>query len=181
MALSIRGCGGRSRPGMTNCLNFASRSPGKFYELEQSSRVSDTCRDLDCPVVSGNVSLNETASDRSIPLPRSDRGTCQRQDSRLPSKASSGDSLIVERPLGSLGASRYQVMRKAIPKASRSCRTMTTKAFQERPHDRGKRRGIFGTAVAGGDLPSRLQTRAWPGCGLSVKTDISAPRRDPLL
>ena len=74
MALSLRGLWltGADALGMTNCLNFASpEMPEKFYELKECLRgLADTCRALDCPVVSGNVSLyNETATDRIYPSP----------------------------------------------------------------------------------------------------------------
>lgn len=58
--------------GMTNCLNYPSPEvPEQFWELAESVRgLADTCLELDCPVVSGNVSLyNESGADRILPTP----------------------------------------------------------------------------------------------------------------
>ena len=70
MALSLRGLWltGADALGMTNCLNFASPEvPEKFYELKECLRgLADTCRALDCPVVSGNVSTTRRRRTASI-------------------------------------------------------------------------------------------------------------------
>lgn len=58
--------------GMTNCLNFPSpEDPEQYWELDQVIKgMAECCRKLDCPVVSGNVSLyNETSSGRILPTP----------------------------------------------------------------------------------------------------------------
>ena len=68
-ALAVAG----ARPlGLTDCLNYASpERPEQFWELEQSVQgMADACRALNCPVVSGNVSLyNETSQSRILPTP----------------------------------------------------------------------------------------------------------------
>ena len=123
MALSLRGLwvAGAEVLGMTNCLNFASpETPEKFYELEQCIKgLADTCRDLDCPVVSGNVSLyNETASGQIYPTPLVvTAGLLVNRNRRLESgNAQTGDILYVVGDIcGSLGASRYQVMKNGRP------------------------------------------------------------------
>jgi len=191
MALSLRGLwvAGAEVLGMTNCLNFASPEvPEKFYELEQSIKgLADTCRDLDCPVVSGNVSLyNETASGQIYPTPLVvTAGLVKDRDSRLPSgKASSGDSLyIVGGPCGSLGASRYQVMKEGGPKGATVLPDHDNeKAFRERALMTAENGAASsGRAVAGGGLAIALANEVLAsGCGLSVKTDISVPPEEIL-
>lgn len=191
MALSLRGLwvAGAEVLGMTNCLNFASPEvPEKFYELEQSIKgLADTCRDLDCPVVSGNVSLyNETASGQIYPTPLVvTSGLVKDRDSRLPSgKASSGDSLyIVGGPCGSLGASRYQVMKEGGPKGVTVLPDHDNeKAFRERALMTAENGAASsGRAVAGGGLAIALANEVLAsGCGLSVKTDISVPPEEIL-
>ncbi|MEG1501862.1 MAG: phosphoribosylformylglycinamidine synthase subunit PurL [Synergistaceae bacterium] len=123
MALSLRGLAisGSEFLGMTNCLNFASpEDPEKFYELEQSIKgLSDTCRALDCPVVSGNVSLyNETSDGRIYPTPLVvTAGLAVDRNKLVPSgKTQNGDALyLVGSVDGSLGASRYQIAKDGIP------------------------------------------------------------------
>jgi phosphoribosylformylglycinamidine synthase len=57
---------------MTNCLNFPSpENPEQFWEFSEAVRgLADCCKDLSCPVVSGNVSLyNESAGRAILPTP----------------------------------------------------------------------------------------------------------------
>lgn len=58
--------------GLTNCLNFPSpEKPEQFWVLSHSVQgMASACRELDCPVVSGNVSLyNETSESAILPTP----------------------------------------------------------------------------------------------------------------
>ena len=58
--------------GATDCLNFPSpEKPEQFFELSEVVRGIAACgTELQCPVVSGNVSLyNESASGRILPTP----------------------------------------------------------------------------------------------------------------
>jgi phosphoribosylformylglycinamidine synthase len=58
--------------GLTDCLNYPSpEKADQFWELAESVRgMADCCRELACPVVSGNVSLyNETSRHRILPTP----------------------------------------------------------------------------------------------------------------
>lgn len=58
--------------GMTNCLNFPSpEKPQHFWVLSHCvEAMADACRELSCPVVSGNVSLyNETSATCILPTP----------------------------------------------------------------------------------------------------------------
>ncbi len=170
MALSLRGLwiAGAEVLGMTNCLNFASpEAPEKFYELEQCIKgLADTCRSLDCPVVSGNVSLyNETASGQIQPTPLVvTAGLLIDRRKRLVSgNAMTGDSLYLVGDLcGSLGASRYQVMKEGKP----SGKTVEPdhkkeKAFRERALKTAAD-GIASSAraIAGGGLAAALANEA---------------------
>lgn len=53
---------------ITDCLNFGNvKDPEVFYELQESSKgISDACRNLNTPVISGNVSLNNANPGGSI-------------------------------------------------------------------------------------------------------------------
>ena len=56
-------CAGGRPLGITNCLNMGNpeQEPGSWHLQESVRGIADACRDLDIPVVSGNVSLyNET-------------------------------------------------------------------------------------------------------------------------
>ena len=58
--------------GLTNCLNFPSpEKPQQFWVLSRSVEgMAAACKELDCPVVSGNVSLyNETSVTAILPTP----------------------------------------------------------------------------------------------------------------
>ncbi len=62
-------CTGARPIAVTNCLNFGNpERPAVFGQLQESVRgLADACRALDLPVVSGNVSLYNETSERSIP------------------------------------------------------------------------------------------------------------------
>ncbi|MDQ3688838.1 MAG: AIR synthase related protein, partial [Chloroflexota bacterium] len=65
-------CSGATPIGITDCLNFGSpESDLGAWQLERAiDGIADTCRALDLPVVSGNVSLyNETPSGPILPTP----------------------------------------------------------------------------------------------------------------
>ena len=65
-------CTGARPLGVTNCLNFGNPDrPSVFAQLQESVRgLADACRDLELPVVSGNVSLyNETSERNILPTP----------------------------------------------------------------------------------------------------------------
>lgn len=58
--------------GITDCLNYGDPTkPEVFYELEQSAQgITEACRALNTPVISGNVSLyNETNGQAIYPTP----------------------------------------------------------------------------------------------------------------
>ena len=62
-------CTGARPVAVTNCLNFGNpQRPEVFWQLEESVRgLADACRELELPVVSGNVSLYNETSGRNIP------------------------------------------------------------------------------------------------------------------
>ncbi|MDR1915973.1 MAG: phosphoribosylformylglycinamidine synthase subunit PurL [Synergistaceae bacterium] len=118
MAQSIRTLAlcGADVLGMTNCLNFPSpENPENFYDLSECvSGLAAVCRDMGCPVVSGNVSLyNETPRGGIYPSPLvvtvglvPHYGYFVSGGSALP-----GDVVYLTGPvLASLGASRWQVL-----------------------------------------------------------------------
>lgn len=119
MALSLRqlAVSGSECLGMTNCLNFASpQDPESFYELKESIKgLADTCEALDCPVVSGNVSLyNETVKGRIYPTPLVVTAGLAVDRTKLLSAGTTqnGDVIYsVGKIDGSMGASRFQVLK----------------------------------------------------------------------
>ncbi|MBP8684874.1 MAG: phosphoribosylformylglycinamidine synthase subunit PurL, partial [Synergistaceae bacterium] len=183
MALSLRGLwiSGAEVLGMTNCLNFASpEAPDKFYELEQSIKgLADTCRSLDCPVVSGNVSLyNETAGGQIYPTPLVvTAGLIKDRNRRLASgNAGTGDILYIVGDLcGSLGASRYQVMKNGKP-AGKTVRPDhdKEKSFRERAmKTAADGAASSGRAVAGGGIAVALANEAI-ATGRGINVEISS-------
>ncbi|MDQ6710887.1 MAG: phosphoribosylformylglycinamidine synthase subunit PurL [Candidatus Dormibacteraeota bacterium] len=62
-------CTGARPVAVTNCLNFGNpQRPEVYWQLQESIRgLADACRTLELPVVSGNVSLFNETSGRSIP------------------------------------------------------------------------------------------------------------------
>ncbi len=170
MALSLRGLwlSGADALGMTNCLNFASPEvPEKFYELEQGIKgLADTCRELDCPVVSGNVSLyNETANGRIYPTPLVvTAGLITDRDEMLTSgNTKDGDTIyLVGKTEGSLGASRYQVMKDGLPLGKTAAPDMDSeKAFRDRALETAHTKAASSArAVAGGGISVALANEA---------------------
>jgi phosphoribosylformylglycinamidine synthase subunit PurL len=65
-------CAGGRPLGITNCLNMGNpeQEPGSWHLQESVRGIADACRDLDIPVVSGNVSLyNESEGVPIQPTP----------------------------------------------------------------------------------------------------------------
>lgn len=184
MALSLRGLwlSGADAMGMTNCLNFASpEHPENFFELEQALKgLADTCEALDCPVVSGNVSLyNETVSGRIYPTPLVVAAglLTDREHLLYAGRAKEGDAVyLVGTEEGSLGASRWQVMRDGKPlgktvepdfAAEKNFRERALKTAREATASSGR-------VVAGGGLAVTLASEAISaqvGIAISARTD----------
>lgn len=116
MAQSLRmlAASGAEPLGMTNCLNFPSpENPENFYVLTECVRgLAEVCRDMACPVVSGNVSLyNETSRGGIYPTPLVvSVGIVPHFTYYIPcGKAQEGDFVfLVGEKAGSIGASRWQ-------------------------------------------------------------------------
>jgi len=181
MALSLRGLwlSGADALGMTNCLNFASpENPEHFFELQQSIKgLADACRALDCPVVSGNVSLyNETANGRIYPTPLVvTAGLLTDRDELLRAGATKdGDAIyMVGKEKGSLGASRYQDLKCGEPlgktvepdfEAEKSFRERAVKTARGHLADSGR-------VLAGGGLAVALASEAIAS-GTGLKIDL---------
>ncbi|GHV53486.1 phosphoribosylformylglycinamidine synthase subunit PurL [Synergistales bacterium] len=118
MAQSLRvlAVSGAEALGMTNCLNFPSpENPEHYYELSECVKgLAAVCRDLGCPVVSGNVSLyNETPRGGIYPTPLVvTAGLIPGADSFVRrGAASEGDFIFLAGPMAAkLGASRWQMV-----------------------------------------------------------------------
>lgn len=118
MAHSVRllALAGADALGMTNCLNFPSpENPENYYELTQCVEgLAAVCRDLECPVVSGNVSLyNETPRGGIYPTPLVVTAGLVPHYAYFVSggHAHDGDDIYLVGPsAGSLGSSRWQML-----------------------------------------------------------------------
>jgi len=117
MARSLRPLwvAGARHLGMTNCLNFPSpENPEQFWEFSEAVRgLAQCCLDLQCPVVSGNVSLyNESSGLSILPTPLvSAVGLIPAGDQPLlPGNWKDGDHLyLVGMDNAAIPASHYQV------------------------------------------------------------------------
>ena len=102
--------------GMTNCLNFPSpENPENYYVLSECvDGLAEVCRDMECPVVSGNVSLyNETPRGGIYPTPLVVTAGFVPHYTYLATggHGHEGDEIYLVGPVsGSLGSSRWQVL-----------------------------------------------------------------------
>lgn len=183
MGRSLRGLwlSGADAMGMTNCLNFASpEHPEKFFELEQSIKgLADTCAALDCPVVSGNVSLyNETAAGRIYPTPLVvTAGLLTDRDHLLRSgNVKTEDAIfLVGADAGSLGASRYQTMKNGKPLGKTVDPDFETeKSFRDRAIRTAREaKANSGRLIAGGGLAVALASETIAsGVGISIDFNL---------
>ncbi|MDR3321884.1 MAG: phosphoribosylformylglycinamidine synthase subunit PurL [Synergistaceae bacterium] len=115
-SLRVQALSGAEILGMTNCLNFPSpENPENYFELSECVRgLATVCRDMGCPVVSGNVSLyNETSRGGIYPTPLVVTAGLVPHFAYFIrcGHAKEGDLVYLAGPLaGSLGASRWQVL-----------------------------------------------------------------------
>lgn len=191
MALSLRGIwlSGADALGMTNCLNFASPEvPENFFELKECVRgLADTCRALDCPVVSGNVSLyNETAKGKIYPTPLVVTAGILKNREELLKAGNTMDGDIIYLVGGfkaSLGATRYQNLKngrplgrtvapnfdKEIGFCHRALKTAHSKVASS------------GRVIAGGGLAVALADEAIAsGRGISLNAPLTIPLEEAL-
>jgi phosphoribosylformylglycinamidine synthase len=179
-SLRVQAVSGAEILGMTNCLNFPSpENPENYYELSECVRgLASVCRDMGCPVVSGNVSLyNETASGGIYPTPLVVTAGLVPHFAYLVrcGCAKEGDLVYLVGPCaGSLGASRWQVLCHG---GSREPRGVTwaydpsmEREFARRALSTSRKAVVSGARViAGGGLAVALAKEAiYSGVGMSV-------------
>jgi len=186
MALSLRNLhvSGAEPMGMTNCLNFPSpENPENFHDLTECVRgLSEVCRDMECPVVSGNVSLyNETPRGGIYPTPVVVTAGLVRGSERYirAGAAKEGDAVYLVGPAeGSLGASRWQILRSASSRSKPQGATTPYNAENERRFaSRALETSRKGTAdsaraIAGGGLGAAL-AKETIACGTGM--ELQAP------
>lgn len=144
----------------TNCLNFPSpEKPEQFFELQEVVKgLAEAAKALDCPVVSGNVSLyNETKDTRILPTAVIVTvGLIPSENEYLSSGAmKEGDCLyLVGKPSASLGASRWAIMQlKKIKGATLPFDSRAEKDFVKRALATARKRlAGSGRTIAGGGL-----------------------------
>lgn len=169
--------------GMTNCLNFPSpETPENYHELSECVRgLVNVCVNMDCPVVSGNVSLyNETSRGGIYPTPLVvTAGLVSHLGYYVPCGASlEGDAVYLVGPIsGSLGASRWQVLcaegSYAAPKgATHRYNPEMEREFNERALKSSRRAGVESArVVAGGGLAAAL-AKECIATGLGMEIDL---------
>ncbi|QTX32961.1 phosphoribosylformylglycinamidine synthase subunit PurL [Aminithiophilus ramosus] len=176
-----------ARPlGLTDCLNYASpEKPEQFWELEQSVQgMADACRALNCPVVSGNVSLyNETSQSRILPTPLVTAvGLVEGTPLRW-GQWKRGDRLfLVGTIASSLAGSQYQLLRhgasrgRPLPLSFEAEASFVSKARET------ARSGLArsGRALAGGGLALALVREA-AASGEGAIVTLSVPTRPDVL
>lgn len=169
--------------GMTDCLNFPSpEKPDQFWELEEAVRgMATTCREMACPVVSGNVSLyNETSKSKILPTPLACIvGLVNSLEDFLPSgRWKEGNRLFLVGSLGgSLAGSAYQHVFSGKPRGVPvPFDAQKEKAFFERAAKTAKSRvAESGRPLAGGGLALALAKEAIEsGKGAQVNFDAEA-------
>jgi phosphoribosylformylglycinamidine synthase II len=123
----------------TNCLNFGSpERPECMWELAEAIRgMSEACRALDTPIVSGNVSLyNETAGEGAIPpTPTIGMvGLLEDVTRAVPAAfRGAGDAVVLfGRTLPELGASEYLAVRHGLERGAPPALDL---AAEKRLHD----------------------------------------------
>ena len=98
-------CSGAEPIGITNCLNFGSpENRSGYWQLSQAvAGMADACREMEVPIVSGNVSLyNETPDGPILPTPVIGTvGLLEDRSKFIPMRWSAGDVILL---LGDAGA-----------------------------------------------------------------------------
>ncbi|MDR3255467.1 MAG: phosphoribosylformylglycinamidine synthase subunit PurL [Synergistaceae bacterium] len=182
-SLRIQAVSGAEILGMTNCLNFPSPdNPENYYELSECVRgLAAVCADMECPVVSGNVSLyNETPRGGIYPTPLVVTAGLVPHFAYFVrcGCAKEGDVIYLVGPTnGSLGASRWQVL-CCEPGAGQSApRGVTWEYNPSMERDfavrarTASRKAVVGSArvIAGGGVAVALAKEAiYSGLGMSA-------------
>lgn len=187
MSQSIRllSVAGAEVMGMTNCLNFPSpETPENYYALSECVRgLVNVCRSMDCPVVSGNVSLyNETARGGIYPTPLVVTAGLVSHLGYYVScgRALEGDIVYLAGPAaGSLGASRWQILcHEASGGRPRGATWVydpkMEREFNERALRSSRRAGVESVrVVAGGGLAVALAGEAvMTGLGMEIDLGV---------
>ncbi|MCL2683809.1 MAG: phosphoribosylformylglycinamidine synthase subunit PurL [Synergistaceae bacterium] len=187
MAASIRALAvfGAEVLGMTNCLNFPSpENPENYFVLSECvDGLAEVCRDMECPVVSGNVSLyNETPKGGIYPTPLVVSVGFVSNCANIVrcGQARDGDEIYLVGPVtGSLGASRWQVLcgepGRMIPRGSTwKYDAAMERGFVERALRLSRTADLRKSArlLAGGGLAVAL-ARETICAGVGMTTDIS--------
>lgn len=106
-------CTGARPLGITDCLNFGNpEKPEIYYQLREAvAGMADACRQLNVPVVGGNVSLyNETNGEAIVPTPVAGAVGLLESETHSTGMAfqAEGDAVVLLGPLGGeLGGSEY--------------------------------------------------------------------------
>jgi len=170
--------------GMTNCLNFASpEDPSQYWVLNECIRgLADSCKELDCPVVSGNVSLyNETVMGGILPTPLVGiTGLIENEDYMLPSgRWQEGDLLVYAGiPNPSVAGSYYQqqilgdIWGRPLPFSPSTEKDFMTRAVKTARN----RAASSGRAIKGGGLAVTIAKEAIES-GTGVEMDFVIPTR----
>jgi phosphoribosylformylglycinamidine synthase len=175
--------------GMTNCLNFPSpENPEHYYELSLCVEgLAQVCRDMDCPVVSGNVSLyNETPRGGIYPTPLVVTAGFVPHYAYFASggHARGGDVVLLAGPIsGSLGGSRWQTIcdlsTPMTPKGTTwRYDAEMERAFVSRARSIAHKADIKKSArmVAGGGLAAALAKEAiFSGAGMIIDIEDRDP------
>ena len=180
-ALSVAG----AEPlGLTDCLNFPSPEvPEQYWVLEECIKgMAHACRILDCPVVSGNVSLyNESPDGAIMPTPVVGTvGLIPSTERFLPSGSwKEGDILFLVGPCNpSLAGSQYllsafgRLAGRPLEFSPEAERDFGNRALQTA----WKRAASSGRALAGGGLAAALLKEACAG-GIGASIAIPVPTR----
>jgi phosphoribosylformylglycinamidine synthase len=169
---------------MTNCLNFASpEDPSQYWVLNECIRgLADSCKELDCPVVSGNVSLyNETVMGGILPTPLVGiTGLIENEDYMLPSgRWQEGDLLVYAGiPNPSVAGSYYQqqilgdIWGRPLPFSPSTEKDFMTRAVKTARN----RAASSGRAIKGGGLAVTIAKEAIES-GTGVEMDFVIPTR----
>jgi phosphoribosylformylglycinamidine synthase len=164
-SLRVQAVSGAEVLGMTNCLNFASpENPENYFELSECVKgLALVCEQMECPVVSGNVSLyNETARGGIYPAPLVVTAGLVPHFAYFVrcGCAEAGDLIYLVGPkTGSLGASRWQVLCSGTPMTPRG----TPLAF-----DAALEKAFAGRALATSRKAVAKSVRVISGGGVAV-------------
>lgn len=180
-ALSVAG----AEPlGLTDCLNFPSPEvPGQMWAIEECIRgIAEAADALECPVVSGNVSLyNETASGAIFPTPVVGTvGLIPSAEHYLPSgNWAEGDMLVLAGPFNPSLAGSHYIRSLGMAEAGRPMifSGEAEKDFCERAIKTAREKAArSGRAIAGGGLAAAL-ARDSAESGLGARVTLPVPTR----